>query len=1050
MSKLKLEVILAAIDRVTAPLKGISSASKAVSSEVKVLREKLKELNGTQLKIDGFNKLREQAKKSTEQMRELKDSIKVNELRVKQSRTLQAQLADEVKGTRRSYKRLSEEIKKTPEPSNAQLRSLALLTAELEKVELKYQRAQYATRRHSAALHADEQALTRNRGQRQNLSRSLSESRQRLQDTGISTRQLAQAEAELRTRTEATNRTLAQQRQRLEQLGHQQQRLSAARATYDRQIQTRDKIAGAGAAAMGVGTAVGLPIMQTINEAKHFNTEMQRIAGLGFSKETNADAEAYARAMKTYGTSATENATLVRDAMTVFADLHHAEMVAPELAKMKFANTAIFGAADGAKNEEQFINMLKVIELRGGTKNKEAFMGEANRIQQVIAATGGRVGPEEWKNFIQTSGVAGKQLSSRSFYNMMEPLIQEMGGHQVGTGLMSAYSNIYQGKTTVRAAREMGRLGLIDPKNVEYDKVGQLKRIKPGALKDGETFKANPLEWLENTLLPALKAKGITDQGAINDTISSIFTNRTAANLMTTMVLQRQQIHKSAKLSEGSATIDQLNALAKISTAGKEVAAHKGYEDLKLAVGENVLPLYNSLLEKILAITQATKAWMNEHPQLARALIIGAAALAVFLLVMGAVTLALAAILGPMAMVRLSMSTLGIGLTGPIGLISKFSGGIATLGRSLMPLLFTSIIRISAMLAPLSGMFATLGAVIMATPIGWIIGGIAALIGVGVLLYKYWAPIKAFFTGFFGGLISAALPAIKALWQACTHYWGSLAKLLSGIPILGPIFSVMGSIASGALSLISTAAQGLWGWIKALLQPVNDTGNAAQNMGIRFGTAIGNIVAQLLSLPTQFVTIGGQMIDGLISGITSKMGALKETITSVGSGATNWVKEKLGIHSPSRVFAELGGFTMEGFNQGLGKGQNAPLATLDGMAQSLIEQAKRINLPLPNLPSVSDALNGMRSFTGQLAATSGLTLGATLPALANVPMDTRPPISASARPAAAPVALAPITIQIYQQPGQDSKQIAQMVAAEIEKIQRANAAKGRSRLSDKD
>ena len=40
------------------------------------------------------------------------------------------------------------------------------------------------------------------------------------------------------------------------------------------------------------------------------------------------------------------------------------------------------------------------------------------------------------------------------------------------------------------------------------------------------------------------------------------------------------------------------------------------------------------------------------------------------------------------------------------------------------------------------------------------------------------------------------------------------------------------------------------------------------------------------------------------------------------------VQDKLGIHSPSRVFADLGGFTMVGLAQGLGAGQAGPLGVI--------------------------------------------------------------------------------------------------------------------------
>lgn len=132
------------------------------------------------------------------------------------------------------------------------------------------------------------------------------------------------------------------------------------------------------------------------------------MASLGLGKDATKEATDYAKSMKTFGTSTLENMTLVRDGMTAFADVHEAKIAAPMLAKMKFANEAMYGGEQGADNEKKFMDMLKVIEMRNGLKSEGAFKEQANMIQQVITATGGRVQPEEWLNLIKTGGIAAK------------------------------------------------------------------------------------------------------------------------------------------------------------------------------------------------------------------------------------------------------------------------------------------------------------------------------------------------------------------------------------------------------------------------------------------------------------------------------------------------------------------------------------------------------------------------------------------------------------------------------------------------------------------
>jgi len=161
------------------------------------------------------------------------------------------------------------------------------------------------------------------------------------------------------------------------------------------------------------------------------------------------------------------------------------------------------------------------------------------------------------------------------------------------------------------------------------------------------------------------------------------------------------------------------------------------------------------------------------------------------------------------------------------------------------------------------------------------------------------------------------------------------------------------------------------------------------------------------ALPAKFSQFGTNMVDGLVNGITSRMGAIKETIVGMGSSAVAWFKEKLGIHSPSRVFGELGGYV----------GQGAAI--------------------------------GMEKETGRISsAAAGLATAATL---AFTPAGAQPiQFGAGAAAAGAPGAAAggPVTINIYPQPGMDAAAIGRAVAAELDRRERNSRARNVSRLTD--
>lgn len=70
-------------------------------------------------------------------------------------------------------------------------------------------------------------------------------------------------------------------------------------------------------------------------------------------------------------------------------------------------------------------------------------------------------------------------------------------------------------------------------------------------------------------------------------------------------------------------------------------------------------------------------------------------------------------------------------------------------------------------------------------------------------------------------------------------------------------------------------------------------------------------------------TIGVDLMKGLIAGITATVSAVVTAVSDAVTLAINTAKEVLGIHSPSKVFAEIGTDTADGFTQGVEQGTPA-------------------------------------------------------------------------------------------------------------------------------
>lgn len=257
-----------------------------------------------------------------------------------------------------------------------------------------------------------------------------------------------------------------------------------------------------------------------------------------------------------------------------------------------------------------------------------------------------------------------------------------------------------------------------------------------------------------------------------------------------------------------------------------------------------------------------------------------------------------------------------------------------------------------------------------------IVAAVAALAGVAYLVYRNWGAISEWFAQRWQDVKTAFSGGI-----------GSIAKLLMNWSPFGLIYRAI------------TAA--------------------LEKLGVE--------------IPDKFKSLGGFIVDGLIGGLTGKLGALKEKVSDIASDVKGWFAEKLGIHSPSRVFAQLGGYTVDGLNVGLDRQRDEPV-------KRVAEIAKRVS-----------------------QAGAGLALGAaTLPAAAMpsidarepIRFDTRPTISAGASGSSIDQRITIGDINVTASAGMDEKALAQYVAREVQRaLEQAHweqAARRRSSMWDRE
>lgn len=192
-----------------------------------------------------------------------------------------------------------------------------------------------------------------------------------------------------------------------------------------------------------------------------------------------------------------------------------------------------------------------------------------------------------------------------------------------------------------------------------------------------------------------------------------------------------------------------------------------------------------------------------------------------------------------------------------------------------------------------------------------------------------------------GGAI--AIAGILAPFAALTFVAGAFN--IAMLPMIGIVAAVIAGIAllAGAAYLIYANWDGIAAWFSGIWTSIKSFFSAGIDAVVGFASTLwprlkGYLygwIVYLSPLPGMLAEIGRNLIQGLINGVTGMLGKLKSTIVGTANSAATWFKQKLGIHSPSRVFMGFGGFMMEGLTNGIAAGEGAPIARLDKLSRRI-------------------------------------------------------------------------------------------------------------------
>ncbi|ELE8604457.1 phage tail tape measure protein [Salmonella enterica] len=904
------------------------------------------------------------------------------------------------------------------------------------------------------------------------LRQSVQKQRLALNEAGLDTRKLSSAQRELRQNADETRQALDRQQKSLKRLGEQQARVNAVRERYSRSLEVRDRIAGAGATTSAAGLAMGAPVMAAVKSYASMEDAMKGVAkqvnGLrddnGNRTKQFYDMQAAIKAASEQlpmENGAIDYAALVEGGARMGVTNQDDPYEDQKRDLLAFASTAAKAATAFELPADELAESLgKVAQLyKVPTRNIERLGDALNYLDDNAMSKGADI-----IDVLQRMGGVADRLDYRKAAALGSTLLTLGAAPEVAATAANAMVRKLSAATVQSKSFQEGVSILkLDPEKLEKqmtkDAMGTIQRV---------------LEKVNN--LPKDKRLGV---------MSLVFGNEfgdDAAKLANNLPELRRQLQLTAG-NGADGSMQKESDINKDSLSAQWMLVKAGAQNAFSSLGETLRQPLMEIMDYVKSVTGALRSWIKANPELAGTLMKVAAATAAITLGLGTLAVAMAAVLGPMAMIRFGMSMLGVKtlpsvftavtrtgsalswlanaplsvlrrgmastgsgaslLTAPLNALRR-SAGVA--GNALKTLAGAPL---NLLRAGMSGIRNVVGMVM--NPLAALRGGLSA--AGGVLRFLVSGPLALLRVALYGisGLLGALLSPIGLIVVALAgvalvvwKYWQPISAFLGGVvegfkAAAGPISEAFEPLLP-VFEWIGDKVRALWGWFGDLLTPVKSTAaelNNAASMGRRFGEALAEGLNMVM-----------HPLDSLKSGVSwllEKLGIVSKEAAKAKLPEQVVKQQPPTVNSDGKVVLPPGGFPMMGFAGMYDDGGTIPRGQFGIVGENGPEI---VNGPA-NVTS--------RRRTAALASVVAGTLG-----MAAAPAEAAPlhPFSLPAmaykhsQPAKvdrAPAVMhfethAPITI--YTQPGQNPQDIAREVARQLDERERRTRAKARSNYSD--
>lgn len=718
---------------------------------------------------------------------------------------------------------------------------------------------------------------------------------------------------ELRQRYEALGRTLDQIRSKTEALNKSMERGAALKAGRDEKLSAMRETAGA-------TLAVGAPVFKAVMDAAAFGDAVKDIAIVG---ELSPDAES--RLGASLRRTAIETNQAAGDLAGGVGKLI-AEGMAVDKAAEQAALLGRFTTATRASFDDAAKMMVSFDVLGVSAKDMELAFSQA--------AAAGKLGSFEVRDMakwfpqlgglMKGIGVTGNEAVV-SMASRLQIAMKTAGSTDEAANNLKNFLAKLTSKDTIKAFEDMGvdlqgsmlrlaRQGM-DPiegaVGIVMDRIGKQSPAvaaelaalgkEMAAIKD-PAERAAEME-RRRTMIEALGAR--TGMG-------EMFRDLQAVSYLLAEVQNRDALKEvragteSGRTEDGRLAVDADFAKRMESPLEQFKALKIGLTEIGLSIGEILLPPLLELVEAVRPAVRAVAEFAKANPLLIKTVVgLGLALTAGKLAVLGLGWAVSFLVLSPLNGLRTAFLTVGgrwLWLRGlwQAGAFAPLLRGLASVGAGFMRAL------------PMAAAFGKGLWMAVYMPFKLLAQGgflLAKLLGGALLSGLRLAGQAVLFLG------RALL--MNPIGLAVTVIAGAAYLIWKNWDRLGPMFARL-------WSSIKAGAAAAWAGIKSAFLNFTPLGLVVKHWQ--------PLMAWFRGLPAAFAGFGAALVEGLVNGIKNRLAAAGEAIKSMGASVRDTFKNMLGIRSPSRVFAEMGGNLSEGLSLGMTAKLGAVTKAAAGMA----------------------------------------------------------------------------------------------------------------------